>query len=354
MSDLVELTSLRAETVIESLRNGIPPNGLVSQFTVGRKEELLGLEALLDPAARPDGPGHLIKANYGSGKTHLLRVIQEKALQGNYVVANVTVDANNGMRFNRMDQVLGRIYQSLESSNSSGRGIDVIFDALAQISTPQKVGQIRPGVVQDFARYWVGNYSWVNKDNIRNRLHNLSAIERGYWSKNQYETSWMGIENLNHLAKLAGYQGIVLLFDEFEDIFQNLNNIQWQQVAFENFFKFFENFHFSGLAFFAVTPDFIQKSKSLFRYRSDYGFSPDRFDELPQFSMSPITESNFNELAIKICNTHGAAYEWPAYEIALAAGIEKKVHLAYSSKMRDQTRLMIESIVCWLDGLSQK
>jgi hypothetical protein len=354
MSDITELTPPRAERVIESLRNGIPPTGLVAEFTVGRKEELLELEALLNSETNTGGPGHLITANYGSGKTHLLRVIQEKALQGDYIVANVTIDANNGMRFNRMDQILGRIYQSLESRKATGRGIDVVFDDLAQISTPQKVAQIRPGVVQGYARYWVGNYAWVNKDDIRNRLHNLSVVDRNYWSKNQYETSWMAIENLNHLAQLAGHPGVVLLFDEFEDVFQNLNNIQWQQVAFENFFRFFEDFHFPGLAFFAVTPDFIEKSKSLFRYRGDYGFSADKFDELPQFSMSPITESNFNELAIKICNTHGVAYNWPAQEAAFAAGIEKQVHLAYSSKMRDQTRLTIESIVCWLDELLQK
>ena len=69
--------------------------------------------------------------------------------------------------------------------------------------------------------------------------------------------------------------------------------------------------------------------------------------------MSPITESDVNELAIKICNTHGIAYEWPAYEVAYAAGIEGQVHLAFNSKMRNQTRLTIESIVCWLDGLLQ-
>jgi hypothetical protein len=354
MSDLAELSPLRAESVIESLRNGIPPKGLVSHFTVGRKEELLELEALLDPASLTGSPGHLIKANYGSGKTHLLRVIQEKALQANYIVANVTIDANNGMRFNRIDQILGRIYQSLESLDAPNKGIDVIFDDLTQVSTPQKIAEIRPSIVQGYARYWVGNYSWVNKDDIRNRLHNLSAVDRRIWSRDQYQASWSALENLDHLAKLAGHEGIVLLFDEFEDVFQNLNNIQWQQVAFENFFKFFERFHFEGLAFFAVTPDFIQKSKSLFRYRGDYGFSSDKFDELPQFSMSPISESNFKELAVKICNAHALAYDWPAYEIAFAAGIEKQVQAAFGSKMRDQTRLTIESIVCWLDGLFEK
>jgi hypothetical protein len=85
----------------------------------------------------------------------------------------------------------------------------------------------------------------------------------------------------------------------------------------------------------------------------DYGFSEDHFSQLPQFSMSPITETNLNELAIKICHVHGIAYEWSAYEIAYAAGIEKQVHLAYSSTMRDQTRLTIQNIVRWLDGLLQ-
>jgi hypothetical protein len=56
-----------ARSIIESLRIGIPPRGHINQFTVGRRSEIAQLKEKLDSGT----PGTmLIKANYGSGKSH--------------------------------------------------------------------------------------------------------------------------------------------------------------------------------------------------------------------------------------------------------------------------------------------
>ena len=71
-----------APKAIESLRKGIPPDGLVREFTVGREDEIEDLSSRLKDNV---GTALLLKANYGSGKTHLLRFIREEALENDYL-----------------------------------------------------------------------------------------------------------------------------------------------------------------------------------------------------------------------------------------------------------------------------
>ena len=106
-----------AQKVIESLRKGIPPVGLARYFTVGRKVEI---EGLIQHIGNQEGTALLLNANYGSGKTHLLRFIREYALSNNYAVSTVTLDAGSAVRFNRMDQIFGAICRNIEVPQISG------------------------------------------------------------------------------------------------------------------------------------------------------------------------------------------------------------------------------------------
>ena len=72
------MNSCQAQMIIESLRKGIPPEGFVRHFTVGRKSEITDLRQRLNTH---NGTVLLLKANYGAGKTHLLKFIREEALE---------------------------------------------------------------------------------------------------------------------------------------------------------------------------------------------------------------------------------------------------------------------------------
>jgi len=89
-----------AEKAIESLRYGIPPDGMASYLTVGRKNEINRLKDVLNNGG---SQALLLNANYGCGKTHLLKFIKEEALNQGYVISMITLDSQNGVRFNRMD-----------------------------------------------------------------------------------------------------------------------------------------------------------------------------------------------------------------------------------------------------------
>ena len=120
----------QAQQVIESLRRGIPPHGFVRHFTVGREAEIDGLVRQLESQR---GIALLLKANYGSGKSHLLRFIREEALARNFAVSMVTLDSSSAIRFNRMDQMFGAICRNIEIPEVSDcRGIRPFFDLLVK------------------------------------------------------------------------------------------------------------------------------------------------------------------------------------------------------------------------------
>ncbi len=96
-----------AQRVVDSLRKGIPPDGYIGRFTVGREDEI----QMLSDRLRIALPGSLLlKANYGCGKSHLLRFVRETALEQGYVVSSITLESKSAVRFNRMDQIMGAIW----------------------------------------------------------------------------------------------------------------------------------------------------------------------------------------------------------------------------------------------------
>src|SRR5262249_4715850 len=118
-----------AERVIEQLRYGVPPPEHVRAFTVGREAQLGKLEQSLGHPSVDKGSALLVKANYGSGKSHLLKVVREMALEAGYAVSLVSINAQEGVRFNRMDTIFGAICRELEVKGAKTKGVGALFDA---------------------------------------------------------------------------------------------------------------------------------------------------------------------------------------------------------------------------------
>ena len=126
---LDDVSASTAENAIEQLRYGIPAQNMVRQFTVGRDhqvDQLLG--SLLNRDDR-QGRALLLRANYGAGKSHLLRVVREMALENNFAVSYIVAGANQGVRFNRMDTILGAVSRSIETPGCEEPGVHNLFDA---------------------------------------------------------------------------------------------------------------------------------------------------------------------------------------------------------------------------------
>lgn len=388
-----------AERVIESLRFGIPPSGHLRDFTVGRAAEVARLEASLHKADHARGDALLVEANYGAGKTHLLCLVRELALAAGYAVALVTVDARSGVRFNRTDQVAAAVMREVEMPGDPGKGVWRLFDAFAKLDSEALTGERAalhgritsngtwgfsevlqsPGLwvamrawvcaadpaVKDLARDWLSapwEYDTTPGMLARELVTALAPKIRDPRSEPSlardnvfklraagHVQAWATMVDINTLARVCGFRGLILLFDEFEDVIQNMNNIKLEQDAFVNLFRFFAGDRFPGMSYFAVTPEFAVKCRNRLLERFVYDFPTEEFDTLARFRMEPISREQFAELARKVRVVHGAAYEWDAVNGVPDRELDEVVLELFARPSADQIRQAIEGLVAALD-----
>ncbi|MEA2031952.1 MAG: BREX system ATP-binding domain-containing protein [candidate division Zixibacteria bacterium] len=391
------MDTTQAQRVIESLRKGIPPDGFVRNFTVGRSSEIEDLAQRLES---PEGMALLLNANYGSGKTHLLRFIREQALSQNYVVSTVTLDAKSEVRFNRMDQIFGAVCRNIEIPSAPGnKGIRSFFDYLSKCASDRSSGtywrELSSNWKWDYSEkldstaLFVGLRAWATgKPDIadivedwlyqpwqyRSQRKKLYAIlvdglrrhfrdPRPEWKfyadevfmfhTQGHAQSWAALRDFDGLSRVAGFRGMIILFDEFEDVITNITNVAHQEAAFWNLFHFYSGKHFPGKTFYAVTPEFIEKCKNRLLQKGRWDFDFSRFDALPRFEMSPLELDHLIELSKRICPVHGLAYDWDAPENLNGDGIKDVLENAVRVQIQDRTRHAITSLIKRLDSALQ-
>jgi hypothetical protein len=387
-----------AERLIEDLRYGVPPPDYVRSFTVGREAQLRELAYTISAPTPEGGAALLVKANYGGGKSHLLRIIREMALDTGYAVSLVVVNAQQGVRFNRMDTVFGEICRQIETDRSGSKGVGRLFDRFAK--TPgatlgEELQRVRERISSsgkwDFSDYlkspavYVALRAWIhggtsvrdtiedwfsNPDNYRSQrkvLHEALVLDlrtkfrdpRKDWqfynddvfkfNTGGHRQAWDGLADLDLVAKAAGLRGLILLFDEFEDIIQNLNRRNLQQQALHNLFSFFAGNRYPGMAYFAVTPDFVLNCANELIYRGVLDFDYRKLVELPAFEMDEISEHEFLELAQRLRAVHSAAFEWDAQDAVPDVDLLKIVTELWSVSSPDRVRRAIQGVVRVLD-----
>ncbi len=391
----------QAQRVIESLRKGIPPDGFVRHFTVGRASEVTQLTDRLEDVV----PGALLlKANYGSGKTHLLRFIRECALERGFAVSAATLDARGAVRFNRMDQVFGAICRNIEVPGLAGqKGIRPVLDFVVQRLESAKADRSEsfwnelthnwkwdfsealdsPAVFVAIRAWATGNSTvhdrvedwflqpWIYRSQRRLLYSDLVGSlrpffhdprpERQFYSDGVfcfhtqgYAQSWSALRDLQCLLCESGLKGLVLLFDEYEDVVTNLKNVAHQEAAFWNLFQFYAGKQFPGLSFYAVTPEFVEKCVKLLIDKGRWDYDYARFKAIPTFQMTPLEVEELEELAMRIMKGHGVAYDWDPDLVMRATELDKIVRKAASVQIQDRARHTIIAVVKALDRLLEE
>jgi hypothetical protein len=376
------MDAAQAQRVIESLRKGIPPDGFVRQFTVGRDSEICALEAMLNDSR---AGALLLKANYGSGKTHLLRFIKEVALEKGFAVSHITLDSSSAVRFNRMDQIFGTVTRCIEVPNKQNKGPAALFESVLDAMTSPCSDTVRKAQLDELSSLDRWDYSTTLKspamyialrawnyysqskwlyDRFVGGLRRYFRDPRGEWQlhrcrrvncnfrSSDYHQSWDALADLNLLANLAGLKGVVLLVDEFEDVLYNLKNINYQQDAFWNLFQLFDG-KFPGFSFYAVTPAFVKKCKDLLHEKGIYDFDFSRFDSLPTFELSPPSPKELRDLCSSIIDMHYFAYNWETTHFKTHSDFQRMIENLSQQPIQDRTRVLITSIVKILDSQLQ-
>lgn len=378
---------------VESLRKGLPPTGWVRQFTVGRQSEIQDLRARLE---RAETGALLLRANYGTGKTHMLRYIQEEALECGYVVSFVTLDANGAVRFSQMDQIMGAVVNQLQIPRGPGTcGLADLFDVVGETIKGESFSPdhgfwysavLKNGwqTSYEFGAYavFMALRSWyftedpARKNRIIDwltqpwqyrtqgrmlyqelieRQRDLFREQKSFDQLKQggvfdfkalgYRHSWEALKDLQRIAVESGFRGMVLLFDEFESTVTDLRTRKPQLDAFQNLFDFFGGQRFDGMSFFAVTPDFVEKCNGLLRERRIVDYDHGAFGRLPMFEMSPLDEEDLLGLAQRVVDTHALAYEWKPDGILESPAFNQQLTDVARSSSPARTRSFIQRVV---------
>ena len=385
--------------VIYSFRNGVPPEHGVSRFTVGRQTELEELTRIFEK--ENSSHGLLLQANSGSGKTHLFRFLREKALENGIAVGAVTFDSSSEVKLNRMDQIVAAVFRDIRLPDVEEGGIRAFFDTLCrQISDARYTrdpenfwtrltndwkwdtsdllqspalyialrawscgGDSEKDLIEDWLSYpW--NY-YTNRKILHQRLiadlkahfkdprppSALLNVRDGtfHFQEPRYVQSWAVLNDLRTLSRGAGYKDFILLFDEVEDVIYNLNHLKWQQIAFRNLIRLFSPDGTDVMSFFAVTPDFEEKCRELLIQRRKWSEEFVPLEKLPRLRISQLGAEDLKELARKIADIHGMAYEWEDKVKETISEIDTIVERISASPMADRTRQTVKAIVEYLD-----
>jgi hypothetical protein len=397
------MDSAEAQRIIEALRKGIPPDGYIRHFTVGRKEKTDKLNKLVK-SAKP--VTLLIKANYGTGKTHLLRYIRELALENGFSVSFITLDAKSAVQFHRMDQIFGAVIRNIEIPGYQGKGPSVLFSAVYHMFKSSIMDMDKKKMMDELSnhgkwdkttfltspglymalRAWImgTDYEkdhmiipqevegwicepWVYYNQSEWLFHKLISNGRLYYRDpllvykkvpkkiaafnfKEYECqqAWDALRDLDTLSILLGLRGMVLLVDEFEDVINSTRRgSKYNQFdAFQNLFKLFSG-RFPGYSFYAVTPDFVHVCVEIISF-GYYDFDYSLFKNLPTFEMSPLRKSDLINLALRIMSFHKIAYDWVPDE-KVNQKIMANIEEISSQQIPDKTRIAIRTTVHCLD-----
>ncbi len=254
---------------LEAMRLGVVPDTDLSAYTVGREMEL---ELVAEDLKRVREEGGAVRAflgDYGAGKTHLLELIREGALNQGFVTARVMLNPEEtapshpkrvyrelvrsleypdlaGQTALGLRPLLERACQDEDTLDafqvtSSGRAREELDDGAHLYLTPAlryyraiAHAQKNPGrrliadEIDDDEReealtllfHWLEGHPTISNTEIDDELRGLVGRQGRIYSMKDYRP-WARIygyllSGLSRLCTTAGYEGLVVLVDEAE------------------------------------------------------------------------------------------------------------------------------------------
>jgi hypothetical protein len=284
-----------AESMIETLREGIPSKKFASAYSTGGERFLENVQKrhLNNESSR--GKIRFVSGQWGSGKTHFLRLMREKAFDAGFLVSSVEL-SNNATPFDKFEKVFYDIVRNVTTPEMyEGDDLDyaapfgeVLRRALfqrkpdSQETIPddqyqEKRGKLmgEEGIDIDFrrvvAKYWetfvpeggdtesrATLLQWFSGEGTistyRSPFGILKLINR--------ENSQLMLSSLSRFARHIGYKGVLILFDESQDAYSTMRRSNLRQ-AHNNLLHLINTIEdIDGLILvYAATPDFYKDPK---------------------------------------------------------------------------------------------
>lgn len=242
--------------ILNAFRMGVIPDVALDELIVGRESEKIEINKLLNIINQDDCSSvKFVKGGYGSGKTFMLNYIKQKALEENYVVANISI--NGGFNLSKLDAFYSNIMCNLSIKTSSitkGTSFEEIFDGwiknLKNLNDNKSAAKDIYNVIfklNDYNNAFANvlliyirakiNYdyelaniaaSWIKGDkNISYELKKQLKV-KGSIDKENVMDIFRGFAKL---LTLIGYSGLIIEIDEAELIMTNRSDIRMKSYA---------------------------------------------------------------------------------------------------------------------------
>jgi len=375
---LSSLSQLDAQRVITSLRVGTVPVEHLRTFTVGRQDLLDSVKEDLDFVSGGGSKVRLLAASYGGGKTHLLTLLREEALENGLLVSYVELHSREAP-FDRFEIIYSILMQSLRSATSIA-GAEEVLDrwtranrlynvrdldaALAKVTSfPDLRNAIKTYVAYSegsselHLEYRSAALSWLYGSRLPPGLASKVGVRSPITIANVSEV----FRSFLTLARASGFGGVVLLLDEAEAV-TTLERSQRRNDANQNLRKLLDNTDSNEglLVVFATTPRFIEDPD---RGAMSY---PALWDRIRPVFRQPavaantrgtlvhigaLAEEHLVELAVRVFAAYAKAHAWGEGTHLSDAAVAKYVGKFLSSGDPNSVRAFIRGWVTILDSM---
>ena len=296
------ITQPIATQIIESLRRGLPPQRGTQHYAVGQTKLINGVKNFHLNGIAEKGIIRFISGSWGSGKTHFFRLMRELAFDANCLVSSVELNKDEAP-LNKFERVFFAILKNIISPTyfrefgqplaapfgivlkeamiflaTGNHSHDVVVTHQDVMTASEKL-MACSGIDIDFRKivktYWETYLpdapDQAQVDQLRDEILQWFSGEGTMSSyRKRFEVNKMVgrdnaklmLQSLSEFIKLAGYQGLVILFDEAEMSYSVMRKSALKE-AHNNLLHLINNVdQLTGLfLLYATTPDFYTDPK---------------------------------------------------------------------------------------------
>lgn len=221
---------MEARQLLEALRVGVAPAQHVQELTIGLTAERADLASALNQAHQEGGAVRAVLGEYGFGKSHIVELTAQDALDRKFLVAITSLDLME-LPAHRGFDIYASLMRNLRYPDTDVRGLAPLLEAI----TPRQREQLGQLTSVEMDPLFVGlqalhatsasrqRKAWQQwlMGGRRVKLMNR-ATPRGvrfpsiYRVGNNARQIAYLLSGVSVLARLAGYSGLCLLIDEAE------------------------------------------------------------------------------------------------------------------------------------------
>jgi hypothetical protein len=293
---------MNAQPIIEQLRRGLPPQRGVKEYAVGHDKLMAGVKNFHFSSMEAQGIIRFVSGSWGAGKTHFFRLMRELAFDEGFLVSGVELNVNEAP-LNKFEKVFYSIIRNVitptyfrEHGQPQAAPFGIVLqEALIYLSTgkhsiDEQVAYEHYQAAReklmacnaidiDFRK--IVDHYWktflpdapdpATVEQARNELlqwfsgEGTVAAYRKRFEINKLvskESAKLMLQSLSAFVRLAGYRGLVILFDEAEMSYSIMRKSALKD-AHNNLLHLINNIeNLPGLfLLYATTPDFYTDPK---------------------------------------------------------------------------------------------